>query len=69
MTVTKGATFNLPLVRLAILALVVRCPSTPPAMRRVFYGWIIVGAGFVIQFLNGGLLFHFVQRLRAAPTG
>jgi MFS family permease len=24
----------------------------------VFYGWVIVGAGFVIQFLNGGLLFH-----------
>ena len=24
----------------------------------MFYGWIIVGAGFVIQFLNGGLLFH-----------
>jgi len=24
----------------------------------LFYGWIIVGAGFVVQLLNGGLLFH-----------
>ena len=24
----------------------------------MFYGWIIVGAGFVVQLLNGGLLFH-----------
>ncbi len=24
----------------------------------MFYGWVIVGAGFIIQMLNGGLLFH-----------
>ena len=25
---------------------------------RLFYGWIIVAAGYVVQVLNGGLLFH-----------
>lgn len=27
-------------------------------MTRVFYGWVIVAAGYVVQALNGGLLFH-----------
>lgn len=26
--------------------------------RRIFYGWLIVAGGFVIQLLNGSLLFH-----------
>ena len=29
-----------------------------PLRRRIFYGWLIVGAGFGVQALIGGLLFH-----------
>ena len=40
-------------------------------MRPIFYGWWIVVAGFVIQGLNGGLLFHafsaYILPLQADP--
>jgi sugar phosphate permease len=32
--------------------------STRKHPTRIFYGWIIVAGGFLIQLLNGGLLFH-----------
>jgi MFS family permease len=32
--------------------------TTPRPARGIFYGWWIVGAGFALQAINGGLLFH-----------
>lgn len=32
--------------------------TTQRPARKIFYGWWIVGAGFALQAINGGLLFH-----------
>lgn len=32
--------------------------TTQQPSRKIFYGWWIVGAGFALQAINGGLLFH-----------